>query len=95
MTGREFWERAAQWGSYMRAGDPGACLYGFDERGYVQSEDHRQACIRYLDGDCRAAAKLNEDPVSDNREIDALIEYLRCCPSLAPSNVKRFATTHI
>lgn len=36
---------AAQWGSYMRSGDPGACLYGFTEKFTVQHEAHRQACL--------------------------------------------------
>jgi hypothetical protein len=38
----EFWLKAAEWSSYMSSGDPGACMYGFDETGAVQSEAHRQ-----------------------------------------------------
>lgn len=75
-----FWAKAAQWGSFITNGDPGACMYTFDENGIVRSEDHRQTCIDWLDRHCRDAAKHNEDPEEDNRGIDALIEYLRAAP---------------
>jgi hypothetical protein len=77
MTPTEFWLTAAQWGSYMSSGDPGACMYGFDERGTVQSENHRRACIEHLNTEGRAAAARNDDPEADNEEIDSLIAYLR------------------
>lgn len=48
MTNYEAWGYAAQWGSYMHSGDPGACMYGFDERFCVQSEQHRAACEAYI-----------------------------------------------
>lgn len=48
-TGKALWGAAAQWGSFIAAGDPGACMYGFDERGTVQTEEHRKACLAYLD----------------------------------------------
>ena len=80
MSPEEFWLKAASWGSYMASGDPGACMYGFDERGVVQSEAHRAACIAHLDGHCREAAAVNDDPDADNAEIDELIEYLRSAP---------------
>jgi len=80
MTSEEFWLKAAGWGSYMNSYDPGACLYGFDERGMVQSEEHRRLCIEHLDSDCRGAAALNDDPDADNQEIDELIAYLKTTP---------------
>ena len=78
----KFWILAAGWGSYVRCGDPGACLYGFDERGAVQSEDHRSRCVAYLDNECRKAARFNEDPDAANDEIDDLIAYLETAPCL-------------
>src|SRR5258708_10126559 len=45
LTPHQAWLRAAGWGSYIRPGDTGACMYGFNERGVVQSEAHRQACL--------------------------------------------------
>lgn len=48
LTGKDLWMAAADWGSYMHAGDPGACMYGFTERGAVRNEEHRQACLAYL-----------------------------------------------
>ena len=84
LTPKKFWETAASWGSFMTSGDPGACMYGFDERGVVQSEDHRAECIAYIEKECRAAAKVNgaagEDEAAQNRELDALIGYLRGAP---------------
>jgi hypothetical protein len=75
-----FWVKAAEWGRMITNGDPGACMYTFDENGIVQSEEHRQTCIDWLDQHCREAAKLNEDPEEDNKGIDTLIEYLRAAP---------------
>lgn len=83
MTPQEFWLTAASWGSFFTSGDPGACMYGFDERGCVQSEQHRQACINWIVDDCRPAADQNDDP--DEREtnfaqLDALLDYLKTAP---------------
>lgn len=84
LTPRKFWETAATWGSFMTSGDPGACMYGFDEKGVVQSEEHRADCIAYIEKHCREAAKANgaagEDEAAQNRELDAMIEYLRSAP---------------
>jgi hypothetical protein len=81
MTPKQAWLRAAEWGSYMCAGDPGACMYGFDERGAVQSEEHRQACLAYIDGECRAAAAVNDDSAQDNRDLDELRAYIASAPA--------------
>ncbi len=80
MTPHEFWLKASGWGSFMTSGDPGACMYGFNERGEVRSEQHRKQCIAWLAGECREAAKCNDDPEADNKEIDDLIAYLRTAP---------------
>jgi hypothetical protein len=41
---------AAQWGSFMSVGDPGACFYGFRfNDGRPQSEAHRARCLAYID----------------------------------------------
>jgi hypothetical protein len=80
----EFAGIAAQWGSLMQAGDPGACLYGFSESGLVQSEAHRQACLDYIARDCRRAADTNVaaggDPAGQHPELDAMAEYLATAP---------------
>ena len=80
MSPSEFWLVAAEWGSYMTAGDPGACMYGFDERGAVQSETHRAACVAWITQECRAAANRNEDPTSDHEQLDAMLAYLKTAP---------------
>lgn len=94
MTPADFWVRAAQWGSYMTSGDPGACMYCFDERGAVQSEEHRRTCIEWLHVSCRDMVlhreyeNTEEDAktlADDLQELDDLIEYLRTAP-LEPVN---------
>ena len=49
MTPKQFWETAASWGSAVTGGDPGACMYGFDERGLLQSEGHRRDCLAWIE----------------------------------------------
>jgi hypothetical protein len=84
LTPKTFWGTAATWGAAMTAGDPGACMYGFDEKGLVQSEAHRADCIAYIETHCREAAKVNaaagENLAEQNRELDALLDYLRGAP---------------
>lgn len=85
LTPEQAWLRAAEWGSFMHAGDPGACMYGFDERGCVQNEAHRQACLAYIDTECREAADVNiraREPGAENqhRELDELRAYLATAP---------------
>ena len=68
----------------MASGDPGSCLYGFDGRGVVQSEEHRAACIAYLETEGRKAADVNvaagDDPEGQHPELDALVAYLKAAP---------------
>lgn len=78
-----FWLAAASWGSYMSSGDPGACMYGFDEHGTVQSEDHRADCIAWITDHCRSAADCNDDPEADHAELDAMLAYLKTAPTYA------------
>lgn len=78
MTNEEAWLFAASWGSYMTSGDPGACLYGFDERFLVQSEQHRTDCVNQM-LERRRYVETNQDGYEDNEieQIDALIEKLK------------------
>ena len=85
LTPNEFWLMAASWGSAMTAGDPGSCMYGFDENGLVQSEEHRQNCIEYIETECRRIA--DADTASDGGgtgqragEIQAMLMYLKTAP---------------
>lgn len=84
LTPKQFWEIAEQWGSMLTGGDPGACMYGFDKRGVVQSEEHRQDCLRYIKTECRKAADVNvaagDDPADQHPQLDALVEYLKTAP---------------
>ena len=80
LTPYQAWLRAAEWGSYMHDGDPGACMYGFDERGVVQHEEHRRAVLAHIDGPCREAAKHNDDPAQCNKELDELRAYIVTAP---------------
>lgn len=68
------WGIAAQWGSAMTSGDPGACMYGFDERFCVQSEEHRAACLLWIE-QCKATATR-----AGKRELKFLAEYIEMAP---------------
>jgi hypothetical protein len=49
LTPREAYELASDYGSFIRAGDPGACFYGFYfSDGRPVSETHRQQCLSYV-----------------------------------------------
>lgn len=81
MTKEEAWLYAASWGSYMSSGDPGACMYGFDERFCVQSEGHRADCLEHLNG-CRAYVVITPDDYEPDEleKLDALAEKLKAAP---------------
>lgn len=50
MSPSHAYDIASQWGSYVRAGDPGACFYSFQYGdGRPVSEGHRQDCLAYID----------------------------------------------
>jgi hypothetical protein len=82
MTNKDAWLYAATWGSFNTAGDPGACLYGFDEAFRVQSEEHRADCIAEME---RNRATVEAGPESydpdELAQIDALIVKLREAPA--------------
>lgn len=71
LTAKQFWLKAANWGSYMDAADRGKCMYGFNENGTVQSEAHREACLQWI-AECQEWAAF-----SDIDELNAMAEYLR------------------
>ena len=72
MDSYEAYEYAAQWGSYMRDGDPGACMYGFNEDFKVQSEEHRSQCIAHIEC-CKALVRMEPEEY-DPDELDKLDE---------------------
>lgn len=84
LTPRQAFDVAASWGSYMHAGDPGACFYGFhlnDAR--PQSERHRAQCLAYLDSVCIPAAWAYADD-----------ECERCGAAMRPGRVRDLRQLH-
>lgn len=74
MTNEEAWLYAASWGSFVRPGDPGACMYGFDERFVMQSEEHRRDVLAYIET-CRAI--VNERPEDfDDDELENMDAFV-------------------
>ena len=71
LTPYKFWILAASWGSYIRGGDPGSCMYGFNESGLVQSEEHRARCIDWIDNHCMSHASKK-----DKTELRKMKRYL-------------------
>lgn len=68
----------ATWGSYMTGGDPGACMYGYDDSGRPQTRSHRDDSIEWLEG-CKLNVKANPDDFDDDEldKIDSCIAYLK------------------
>lgn len=75
MTPAKAYDIASNWGSYMTAGDPGACFYGFRfGDGRPVSEAHRVDCLTY------ARTLLNRGvDEADEPELRALIEFHANC----------------
>lgn len=68
MTPSEAYGYAAQWGSYMSDGDPGACMYGFSEDCRPQSEEHRADCLAWIDDECFPAIDARPDNFDDDEK---------------------------
>ena len=82
MRPEQAWAYAAQWGSFIRIGDPGACMYGFSEDCRPQSEQHRKACIAYINRECLPV--VAEQPKwydrNEVRKLKRLRQYLATAP---------------
>ena len=78
MEPEEAWGYAATWGSFVRNGDPGACMYGFDENCQPQSEEHRQDVIEWMQK-CRQQVVDNPEDYDDDEldSIDRFLEYIK------------------
>ncbi len=74
MSAEEAWLYAASWGSYMTSGDPGACMYGFDEQCRPQSEEHRAAVLEYIQA-CRRHVEL-EPGDYDEDELEKMDKFV-------------------
>ena len=81
MTPRQAWLYAATWGSYMTGGDPGAVMYGFDERFAVQDEGHRADVLAWIAG---CVADVAADPARFAANEVAKLEELRAAVEAAP-----------
>ena len=78
---QEAYSYAAQWGSYMTSGDPGACMYGFDERFHVQTEQHRTDCLEWVAKSRKSVeAKPANYETDELDKLDALADALRLAP---------------
>ena len=85
MTPYEAWGYAAQWGSYMTGGDPGACMYGFSEDCLPQSDDHRQDCLNWIDRNCVPLVKAQPEHFDEDEleKLASLRAYLADAPLVA------------
>lgn len=87
MPARQAWGYAATWGSMITAGDPGACMYGFDESCRPQSEKHRRDVLAWI-ADCRlqVIAKPDDYDADELAKLDAFVRHIEAAP------VKELAT---
>lgn len=83
MNYREVAGYAATWGSYMTSGDPGACMYGFDETGRPQNEAHRAQCLEWI-ADCKkvVAERPDEFDEDESDDLESLRLWLESAPAL-------------
>lgn len=83
MTALEARDYAPLWGSYMTSGDPGAGMYGLDDRGRPDDDDSRWAMIEHIDSHCLliareriASGEADGDESEDVEKLEALKAYL-------------------
>ena len=74
MTSEEAWLYAATWGSAMTSGDPGAVMYGFDEKFTMQSEAHRADVLAWMET-CRPLVEENPEDY-DEDELDNMARFI-------------------
>ena len=74
MTNEEACAYAATWGSLIRGGDPGACMYGFSDDFVMQNEAHRQRCLNWMVG-CRLNV-LDRPDHYDADELDRMAVFV-------------------
>jgi len=76
------WLKCAEWGSLMRSGDPGACMYGFTGDSGFQSPEHARAVVDYVEQDCVPLAATeryghgDEDRQDLQNILDTAANYL-------------------
>lgn len=77
MNPKDAWLYAASWGSFIRSGDPGACMYGFSDNCRPQSEKHRQDVIEWMKG-CRLLVINNPENFDEDEleKMDAFVEFI-------------------
>lgn len=81
MSPHDAWLYAASWGSFISGGDPGACLYGFDEKFLVQSEEHRAACLAEMHKNKLWVEMYPSDYQPDELDqMAAFVEALKAAP---------------
>ncbi|MCC9602863.1 hypothetical protein LOC67_20120 [Stieleria sp. JC731] len=72
----EAYEYASSWGAFMKNGDPGACMYGFNSDCRPQSEEHRQAVIEWMK-QCRLVVTERPAGFEDELEkLDTFFEFI-------------------
>lgn len=81
MTSEEAWLYAATWGSAMTSGDPGAVMYGFDEKFTMQSEAHRRDVLAWMEK-CRPLVEKNPDEydADELEQMDRFINAVKIAP---------------
>lgn len=82
---------ASLWWSVMTWSDPGVCMYAFGSTGRVQSEEHRQELLQYIDNNCMPSLLAWEDDDDRDKEesieeLESLREYIEHAP-LEPEKV--------
>lgn len=78
MNARQAFGAASQYGSYLRAGDPGACMYAFFfDDGRPVSGEHRAQVLAWL-------ARPREESDAARSERLRLIAWMQTAPLRSP-----------
>lgn len=78
MLPKDAYAFAATWGSFMKDGDPGACMYCFDEDCRPQSEEHKQDVLDWMEKCRLSVVAFPENYDEDELEkIDRFVEFIK------------------
>ncbi len=73
LDNRALWVATAKWGSFMHAGDPGQCMYAFNERSGFVSRKHAQQVIDWCETHCMPDAQ----DIRDRQELADIVATAR------------------
>lgn len=75
LNNHDLWLKCAEWGSYINASDPGACMYGLNGAASFQHPEHARQVIFHIETRCMQHAS-DEDREDLNDILDTARDFL-------------------